>query len=201
MINLNSDDCVAMYLYGSRVYGTEQSDSDYDYVFISKSAIDTEMKQGYGSDYKIISPSKFQELIDEHNITALECLFLSNDNILKSPSNPWIFELNLKNLRHSISTKTSHSWVKAKKKMESPYEWAEEEFHRGKKSLFHSFRILLYGIQIAEHGKIVDYSSANHIFEDIMTDPSKDWNHYYLKWKKVHNGLSTQFKVLAPKTQ
>ena len=57
---------------------------------------------------------------------------------------------------------------------------------RGKKSLFHAIRIVMFGIQISKYGKIVDYSAANHIWEEINNNESTNWlEDYHSKYKKV----------------
>lgn len=189
----------ACYMYGSRVYGTFQHDSDWDYLGIKESANSGKVYFQANINFREMSREHFQSLVDRHNIFALECLFAPERFVISKPQIPWNFELDLKKLRTSVSGKANHSWVKAKKKMVSPYEWADNEFIRGKKSLFHSFRILHFGIQIAQHGCIIDYCEANDIFEDIITNPSKDWDDYYKQWKKYHNQLFSEFRRLAPK--
>lgn len=188
----------ACYQYGSRVYGTEQPHSDWDYILISDQENVGEMIQGI-VNVTCMTPSHFQKMLDQHHVSALECLFLAEKFVVKAPELPWDFNLDLVKLRHSFSEKSSQSFVKAKKKFISPYDWAKEERERGKKSLFHSFRILTFGIQIAANKKITDYSAANHIFEEIMTNPANDWEDYRQRWKPEFNKLATEFKKLAPK--
>lgn len=194
----NLSNAVACYTYGSRVYGTFQKNSDWDYILIDEQSRDSEMDMGV-INVTYMTPSHFQDLLDRHNITALECYFLPKDLVIKASPVPWQFKLSLVKLRHSLSEKASQSFVKAKKKFVAPYEWADKERERGKKSLFHSFRILNFGIQIASHGRITDYTAANHIFEEIMTNSSNDWEDYQKRWKPEFNELATEFKKIAPK--
>lgn len=192
------DDCFAAYLYGSRVYGTHRPDSDWDYIVVREDAGQGEMSVG-NTDYKCMSPNKFQELLYEHNISALECYFLPEEHVITAPPFPWHFELDKSKLRHSLSEKSSHSWVKAKKKFASPYDWAENERLRGKKSLYHSMRIIHYGIQIAATGRIQNYHVLHDQFLEIMTDPSVDWETYQERWKPMYNSMMRTFRRLAPK--
>lgn len=82
-------------------------------------------------------------------------------------------------------------------------------FERGKKSLFHSLRILMFGIQIAQFGKIVNYEEvcsdlmklirkANELWKEIDSDPSVEWDHYHQKYKKEFNRLKSKFREVAP---
>lgn len=191
-------DFYALYPYGSRVYGTNHPGSDWDYVGVKLSVGFSEIEQGV-INVKLMDPEHFQELLDQHNVSALECYFLPREFVLKIPDDAWNFKLSLSQLRNSFSEKASKSFVKAKKKFVSPYDWAKDERDRGKKSLFHSLRILNFGIQIAEQGKIVDYGAANEIFEEIVSNPSSDWEDYQKRWKPVFNQMATQFRALAPK--
>jgi hypothetical protein len=193
------DNPYAVYTYGSRVYGTYGPDSDYDFILVSESAGNEEIIVGE-KNFKCVSREHFQEMLNEHNISALECLFLPEELVIKHPKENWVFDLNLSLLRKSISSKYNHAWVKAKKKLISPYDWAEDEMRRGQKSLFHSFRILQFGIQIAKYGRIINYSETNNIFEEIMLgDDERTWDYYNKAFKKRHNELASEFRVLAPK--
>jgi hypothetical protein len=87
-----------------------------------------------------------------------------------------------------------NSWVKASKKLT-----VENELYKAKKSLFHSFRIMMFGIQIAKFGKIVDYKEANGIWDEIKGIEATNWLHYYDKYKKMWNATKSAFKVVAPK--
>jgi len=187
---------ITIYPYGSRIYGTLHKNSDYDFIVIMNDPPISEWT------YEIIninyySPTQFQEAIDNHEIWALECL--STEPILSPlPDYNWKFILDLKKLRMSISKKSDESFHKGKQKLIKPYDNVEGELMRGKKSLFHSFRILMFGIQLAKHNKIVNFSEANDIFHEIMNINSDTWADYeYLKPK--YNQLASQFRLLAPK--
>ena len=43
----------------------------------------------------------------------------------------------------------------------------DKNIYIAKKSLFHSFRIIDFGTQIAKNGRITDYGSTNHIWFEI----------------------------------
>lgn len=188
----------AVYPYGSRVYGTHHEFSDYDFIAIKSGIKFTQIEVGK-TDIKVFGPQEFQEQLNQHEIFALECFFLNEDEILKKPKRNFDFELSLSLLRSSISEAASHAWVKAKKKFVSPYSFTEDELIRGKKSLFHSFRILNFGIQIAKNGRINNYHAANECYYEIMKELSTDWDIYHEKWKPRFNQLATEFKKLAPK--
>lgn len=184
--NIN-EDLLAIYSYGSRVYGTATEDSDYDYMAVADSD-DIELDYTFEQDdvsIHVVSEPLFIKKIKECHISYLECIFQKEDSKYREH-----FELNLEALRRNVSGISSNSFVKCKKKL------AIGEDYIGKKSMFHSIRILMFGIQIAKHGRIVDYGCANHYLGTVMA--MKDWNTIKLFFQPIYNSLKSEFKLLAP---
>jgi hypothetical protein len=100
-------------------------------------------------------------------------------------------------IRPGFSSAADHAWSKAFKKMT-----VEKDFDLmiAKKSLFHAFRILNYGSQIAKTGKIESYGNPDviNLWEEIRDNPSKDWNCYKEKYQKPYRGQKSAFRVLCP---
>lgn len=71
-----------------------------------------------------------------------------------------------------------------------------ESEHIGTKSLWHSLRILMFGIQIAKHGKIIDWQEANKYSDDIKYNPS--WEYLKHQYQPIKNELASEFRVLVP---
>ena len=184
-----------IYKFGSHVYGTNHHGSDDDFIKVSD-----EFKISDNVNVKIYSPSQFQYLLDNHDIAALECYFLPQSKIVKKEID-FNFTLNKEKLRTSISLISSNSWVKGKKKL---IVVGDYDVYVGIKSIFHSLRILSYGIQIAREGRIVDYECVNYIYHDLIRMSDDDssislWNAIDDKYRKVFNSLSSEFKILCPK--
>lgn len=175
-----------VYPYGSVVYGchTPQSDTDFIVVVASDEDIYYSVSED-DSDYTVYSRKTFIEKIREHHISALECIF-------QQPDDPFLryFKYDSEKLRRNISAISSNSFVKCKKKMR------EGEEYIGKKSMFHSLRILMFGIQIANYNRIVDYTIANELLPTIMN--MKDWEEIKLMNQPIFNDLKSAFKILAP---
>lgn len=187
------DNIIGCYMYGSTVYGTDREDSDVDFIVVDRDQLQPEKKKTEGVvDLNFYSEEKFKQMLEEHDIAALECMFLPSKFV--SVNKIAMPELNLPKLRASISRTASNSFVKCKKKL-----IVEHDYYIGKKSLWHSLRILMFGIQIAQHGRIVDYSEANSLWPEIVLCDKNDWEHYKFKYKGLHNQLSTEFRKLAPK--
>lgn len=186
--NYVAEKILRTYKYGSRLYGCATEKSDHDYVII----VDYDGDLHYNlelpkTDACVYSEFTFIKMIRNHDIVALECIF-------QNPKDPYakLLELDLDKLRRSISSKASHSFVKAKKKI------LQGDYHVGKKSLFHSLRILNFGMQIAKYGKIVNYSSANSFCKLILNYHTTDWIMHEYRFKPIYNGKKSIFKKLAP---
>lgn len=193
VLRRRDEQVVAMYPYGSHVYGTNVEGSDEDFITVLKYMPERhQLIERDNISFVIHDQTSLQRGIWAHEPYALETYFLPSERHLKHV--PWDFKLNHHALREAFSQKASHAMVKAKKKIE-----LERDFKRGKKSLFHSVRILTFGIQIATHGKIVDYQAANNHWWEIYTNPSDKWEDYQKMYRPIYNNLSTKFREVAPK--
>lgn len=177
---------IKVYPYGSLVYGctTENSDDDFIVVVDSKEDLYYSVNSDEG-DFTVYSESKFIRRVREHHISAMECIFQDD----KDPYQKF-FHVVPELLRREISAVSSNSFVKCKKKL------AIGEDYIGKKSMFHSLRILMFGIQIAKFGKIVDYKEANYLLPIIMSMAT--WEDIKEYCQPIFNSLKSEFKILAP---
>lgn len=199
--------------WGSDIYGTTSEKSDKDIVLIyesDKEIYDVIQTKDYPNlftdelsnvDLHIISSRTFQRLLNEHNIMALEVYYHSKDFL----QNYFEFKLNLDTLRRSVSAVCSNSWSKARKKLEIP----EEDDYIGLKSLFHSIRILSFGIDIAKDNKI-DYLnvlidgekiSCSNFWHSLQQKYESGWRwpEFKAKYTPLQNANATEFRKLAPK--
>jgi hypothetical protein len=78
---------------------------------------------------------------------------------------PMNFIIKENSLRHNISHYSSNSYAKSKKKIQ------QGDYYLGIKSLFHSLRMVDFGIQVSKNNSI-NFQSCNHIWEDLI---SKKW--------------------------
>lgn len=180
---------IRAYKYGSRVYGCHTEDSDYDWIAVVESD-DPNLYYSVefaNTNFTVYSEQNFIKKIQEHHISALECIFQKEDD-------PFVkyFKLDTDKLRRAISSVSSNSYVKCKKKLKHGDEYI------GLKSMFHSLRILNFGMQIAKYGKIVDYSSANYIKTMVFNLNTNDWEVVDRRFKPIYNAFKTHFKKLAP---
>jgi len=172
-----------IYMYGSRVYGTYHEKSDYDFIVVASSLVDSsEVRIG---DYNIHvhTPDKFRRDLFDFDMHNLECIFAPNFAKIqeKVKYNDANFSIKTSALEYKAMSQSFNSFHKAKLKMLSG------DILIAKKSLFHSFRILDFAKQIIENGVIVDFSSTNDIWNNIQKEESSEWSHYkdtYLDHKR-----------------
>lgn len=192
----NRDGVLNIYLYGSRVYGTAKETSDFDYIVVvdnDETLKSLENYSGVNEDFTFYTKEQFQEQVNNHEISVLECLFL-NESMIEKKTVDFPFTLVLDKLRHSLSQKSSNSWVKAKKKF-----IVEESFNSyiGQKSAWHSLRILDFGCQIAKEGKITNYQETNALLPLILKLNS--WQELDDNFRAINRAKNTEFKKVAPK--
>lgn len=189
------EEILGIFPYGSRVYGLAKDDSDYDYIIVTKSsflpsgafkqnAISSSDKNIQGVLY---SRSGFIDAINNYEIGALECLSLDPTNIIISK---WPFKIQKwdeKEMVKKIIQKASASWHIASEQSRN------DQKHLAKKGVFHTLRILMFGIQLKEHKKIVDFSVSNELKYEIERLPDDMFDdRLYLK---LRDELITKLKI------
>jgi len=179
--------------YGSHVYGINREDSDKDFIVVVEQAATLPLlPEDY--DVSVYTLLDFERGVNEHDIAFLECLSLSPESWAVRNIAYDMPDINLPVLRKSISAKANNSWVKCKKKLTVE----ENQELIGKKSLFHSLRIIKFGIQLATQGFVVNFQDGKELYDDIINGPN-DWEFYSDNYKTLHNDLMTQFRKVAPK--
>jgi len=195
--DIDNDDILGIYQYGSRVYGTAAEKSDWDFVVITKSA---NLKSEYSSDnldIQLMDIDTYIHKLKEHDIMAMETYY---SNIEKIPIREIDvdFVLDLPTLRKSVSSVCNNSFVKFKKKLTLE----NEDNYIGIKSLFHSLRIAELGRLIATGSEKV-LETDTYLWERIKKDAIEcnyDWETLHKIYKPLFNEAMTEFRLVAPKT-
>lgn len=184
-----------IYRYGSYVYGTYINGvSDIDYIIIvpnSMSGLNDQQFECEKIQCTVYTEATWQQMLDNCEVDAMECYFLPERFIVKE-TEVFIADITREKIRSSFSHVASNSFVKCKKKLE-----VEKDFSPviGKKSLWHSLRIVDFGIQILEHDSIINYSSMNHLYDEIVRNDINDWQYFKEKYKPIYNALKTKFRA------
>lgn len=192
-----------IFQFGSTVYRNKKPD-DIDVIVVYSGSQHTEAKQVNSGEYTLNAYhiSTFTEMLNNHKIDALECLFLPKTaNKFVSPILQNIFDnfkLDKDVLRRSISSTSSNSYAKAKKKLIVQDDY---DLECSIKSLWHSFRIMDFGIQLAETSCINDFKSKNPLFVEIINkyiETKFNWEEIHKFFKPQMNELHSKFKLLCP---
>lgn len=189
---IENEKVIAAYFHGSRVYGCNTPDSDYDLILvINVESIDTDYINCENYDMSLYTKGQWDIMAQENDCDFMECIFLRNDFKLKEEYVP-AYTIDVNKIRSNFSKKASNSFVKCKKKLTISKDYAP---YIGKKSLFHSFRLLQFGIQILKEGRIIDYGSANSLYQEIVENDSNDWNYFKETYQQKYNQYKSEFRL------
>lgn len=183
-LNININDILNIYPYGSHIYGNNTKLSDYDYIVVYKKSIlpSGAFKDNAISsiDHKIqatcYSKSGFIDAINNYQMPVLECIFLSDDKIVKHGM-PFKMNKFIKtDFCKKVISLASASWHNA------ILSYKDDNSDYVTKNIYHALRILDFGIQIKNYGKIIDYSKLNNLKIEIYTGycKPKNWHNKFI---------------------
>jgi predicted nucleotidyltransferase len=180
-----------IYVYGSRVYNTHTINSDYDIIVTACSTyLNHEI---YENNYNIhiTTPDAFEDQLRHYDIHCLECIYApDNAKIYILKDYPTNMPINLVQMKKMILSQSLWAWEKAKRRIK------DGDIIGGSKSLFHSIRILMFGIQMTRYNSIIDFSEANYIWEELRTSEALEWQEYDKIWFPIRKNLITEIKIL-----
>lgn len=186
---LNGWDVIKVIRFGSRVYGTANKDSDTDYIVIVEGKDIDEDICFTNIDFHFYSIDIWNKMCDNNDIRCIEAYFSDDIHWLKGTKDD--IKIDYDKIRAEFSRVASNSWVKCKKKLT-----IEKDYNPriAKKSLFHSLRILIFGLQLMTREKIYNFSLANIYYDEIMTCEN-DWEVLKLKYQPIYNKLKSEFRL------
>lgn len=173
-----TEEILNIYPYGSHVYGTNNEESDNDYIIVTKSGLlpNGAFKQNaISNDDRTIqgvlySRSGFIDAINNYDIAALECLFLPENKVLQKKWNFKIQKWDEKEFIKKIIIKMSSSWFSADNNSKDGYK------EIAKKGVFHSIRILMFANQLKENQEIYDFEVCNKFREELRAIKDEDFD-------------------------
>ena len=187
-------------VFGSRVYGTATSTSDFDLIVVIETGDGTGVKTNVddhgvrtilmtddaksensseqsseskvGVDITIVSLKSFTSSLTAGDPFAVEVIctpeqfvLCSSDEMMSLIKETSITgSMMLASIRTGFSTKSSWAEVRARKKFK------DGEHLVAIKSQYHSYRILLFAIQIAKKGTIYDWNAGSDYLTELRTD-------------------------------
>jgi hypothetical protein len=224
-VNIEKDEILGIYIYGSRLWEVDNEDSDLDYVVIvsddskiwEHQVLDKFEEKGHilkesiekTIDLHILSESKYKELVNNADELGLS-IYYQNNPILEYNYN-LDFENDetklhnfLVNLRKSFSTKANNSYVKSKKKL-TVEERNDFNLLLSIKSIFHSIRILDFGYLIAKfeiekfkNNKLIfDFSNLTNAHNDKLDKMFVLFEDNNNDWDEIHKLIKPVFNEFS----
>ena len=194
-------------IYGSRVYGTNTADSDYDITVIVSEGESMDLHdlivEGVKMDITVVTLERFRLMVDNCDVYAIETIMspeqfvLFSDGTIENIRNEFrVNEDTKRKIRSAFSAKSDWAEVRGRKKL------IDRELKIAIRSLWHSYRIIKFGIQLAKKGIIDDFDEANTMWDELKIIDERDmtgelFKEQYKKW--VKGGLLTEYKTLLPK--
>ncbi|CAF0994270.1 unnamed protein product [Didymodactylos carnosus] len=66
-------------------------------------------------------------------------------------------------------------------------------FYKTKKLIWHSIRLLYFGINIKRFNRLTDYTGANYLYEDLLAMESHKWIDFDKKYMPTYTELTNEF--------
>ena len=183
---------IAIYPYGSQIYGNATKYSDNDYIIVAKTTLPSGAFKDNAisnKDYTIqgtmYSRAGFTDAINNYEMPAMEAISLDEGDVLLKK---WPFKITKwveKDMVKKVIQKASASRHIADKQAKSGYK------DRAARGMFHALRILYFGLQLKEHQKIVNFSECNELCKKMTSIDEDDFDtrDYYELFDELSNKL------------
>ncbi len=177
--------------WGSQVYGTSSATSDWDVMCVVMDDATCAFDQTYSQianlkprdavlvkshartrsevivtafgEVTLISSDAWARGMYEHRIEMLEGLLAPPEFVLVpllALKNCWKLDIDL--LGMAVEWEAGRTLARARRKIKEG-----TDMRKARKELFHAFRYLIFGCQIADSGKISDFAAANNWWKEI----------------------------------
>eukprot|EP01102_Stenamoeba_stenopodia_P007896 TRINITY_DN222_c0_g4_i1.p1 TRINITY_DN222_c0_g4~~TRINITY_DN222_c0_g4_i1.p1 ORF type:complete len:242 (-),score=58.26 TRINITY_DN222_c0_g4_i1:41-766(-) len=177
------------YLSGSWLWKTAGANSDYDILMVVADKcpqLTASSEKGFASihsgnlDALIMSRSLYQERLEQHSMYEMLTLWLPEEHIICEAFDPKVmFELNVRVLERAVRDVIERDWSMAQKYTE------KGNIERGKKTIVHALRVVMFALQIAENHRITDYAAATDIHQEMKWCFEKEWTTYHDKYRPI----------------
>lgn len=192
------EEIVAIYPYGSQIYKTASLYSDHDYILVAKNSMlnsgafknNAVSNDNYTMQGTLYSRGGFQDAINNYEMPAMECLSLEPEQVLLRK---WPFKVqkwdNNDMVKKVIERASASRHIADKQAKTGDF---GEFKDRAKRGMFHALRILMFGQQLKEHQKIVDFSAANDLHTRMMAIDDDDFD--TRDWFELFDELAAKLK-------
>jgi hypothetical protein len=167
-----------VYLWGSRCFGWNNESSDFDFIAVLEhwDSPDPSLWKALGFenvlrtpllDVTLLSASYFQQLIDEHTMWALPCLFRPVETVWLDRRS-FNFKLELPRLGDAAATNASSNLSRGKGF------FFKGQVRRARKRVHYVLQHLDYMVQIAENERIVEWTRSRDWWEQLVGNAMSD---------------------------
>jgi len=177
-----------IYVYGSRVYGSNKPNSDFDIIVVAGALLIHEEFKSEKYNVHVHTPDKFKQDLTNYMMHCLECYYAPSWAQVQVKDTYPEFKIQSAKLKQSILTQSSNTWNHSK------YKFHNGDIVRGLKSGFHAIKCLEFGIQILKTGKISDFGSNNELLKEITQSEYYDWKPFKEKYLPLKIQLESELK-------
>ena len=192
------EEIVCIFPYGSQIYGTASMYSDHDYILVAKNSMlnsgafknNAVSNNDYTIQGTLYSRGGFQDAINKYEMPAMECLSLAPEQILLKK---WPFKVQKWDDKEMVDNviKLASSSRHIADKQAKTGEFGEFK-DRAKRGMYHALRILMFGEQLKEHQKIVDFTTSNDLHARMMAIDDDDFD--TRDWYELFDELAAKLK-------
>ena len=171
LINIHPLKIKNIYVYGSRVYETHHSKSNYNVLVVANYMTEKFEINNEKYNIQIHTPQKFRRDLDAHDMFNLECIYAPNSARLQEKINyKQKFKLNKNRFKKTLLAQSNTTWINGIKN--------SQQSEIAMKGLFNSIKMLYFGKQILKNGVIDNFTEANYIWEDIKNNTTDIFARY-----------------------
>jgi hypothetical protein len=201
-------------LQGSRLYGTDHSNSDWDIIVIGDipSFVPNALKKSDSFSQNIhlykeivtkngdkiqahmFTTEGFYSSLNSYDIPSIEVLY-HLDRVKALSEKKFEMQINNEMLLEAALKESSLQWTKAKDLINNP---EETDKYPALKRVWHSFRYLIFTEQILKYGKIIDFSAANYLYNGIINAQFNDFSYFEENYLPLKIEIQNRIKSLVP---
>eukprot|EP00455_Lapot_gusevi_P043646 TRINITY_DN5336_c0_g1_i9.p1 TRINITY_DN5336_c0_g1~~TRINITY_DN5336_c0_g1_i9.p1 ORF type:complete len:197 (+),score=29.08 TRINITY_DN5336_c0_g1_i9:478-1068(+) len=173
-LQLQSDQVLNIYVYGSRLWRTAAADSDWDFLIVTRGAASkSTCHSGSLIDAVVMGEDEYTQHLQQHRFLPLITMYLPSEAVWRQRLKP----------QDVVGRRVNHDKLRAAVLEESDRDmkFAEKLFRKsnvakGKKVLSHCVRMVALTRQILQRGTIENWTAANNLTQEIQSNPATDWS-------------------------
>jgi len=156
---LNEKDIKNIYFIGSKIYGTDNFNSDMDFTIVADTGISEQVFTDNLYQVKILSVSKYNSDLANAEFPTIEFRFLPEYAKIKQSitSEP---PINFQRLYDSVESK-----IRSNLDLIKSYFKSKNNDYIINKLIYHCFRMLTFSLEIVKTGSITDFTIANKYYD------------------------------------